>query len=134
MTGVNEGAHPMGLVRPALHEGMVTSRHVGGVGNRNRLPQGMPVEMAGMVVTRQKPETASGVMFMLLEDEFGLVNLVVWPGVQERYRELVRGAAFVIVRGRIDNEQSGLPNIVVEEFRRCPLPGFIEAPPSHDYG
>jgi error-prone DNA polymerase len=133
-TGITESEHPMAMVRRGLHEGMVTSRHVGGIGNQNRLPQGMPVEMAGMVVTRQRPQTASGVMFMLLEDEFGLVNLVVWPAVQERYRELVRATAFVIVRGRIDNEKSGLPNIVVESFERCPLPGFIEAPASHDYG
>ncbi|MDZ7727070.1 MAG: OB-fold nucleic acid binding domain-containing protein [Dehalococcoidia bacterium] len=133
-TGVSERAHPMALVRPLLHEGMATSRHVGGIGNPKRMPQGERVEMAGMVVTRQRPQTASGVMFMLLEDEFGLVNLVVWPGVQERQRELVRATSFVIVRGRIDNEQSGFPNIVAEQFAPCPVPGFLEAPPSHDYG
>jgi hypothetical protein len=73
-------------------------------------------------------------MFMLLEDEFGLTNLVVYTPVQERQRELVRGTAFVIVRGKIDNEKSGFPNIIAEHFRPCPLPGHIAAPESHDFG
>jgi error-prone DNA polymerase len=132
--GLSPGRHPMQLVRPLLHEGLITSRHLGGVHNPNRLPQGMVVEMAGMVVTRQRPQTASGVMFMLLEDEFGLANLVVYNALQERQRELVRGTAFVIVRGRVDNEQSGFPNIIAEDFRVCPLPGFIEEMGSHDFG
>ncbi len=126
--------HPMALVRPLLHEGMVTSLHLGGIHNPNRLPQGAVVEMAGMVVTRQRPATASGVMFMLLEDEFGLANLVVYTPVQERQRELVRATPFVIVRGRVDNEKSGFPNIIVDRFAPCPLPGLIEAPQSHNFG
>jgi error-prone DNA polymerase len=132
--GLSPGRHPMALVRPLLHEGLITSRHLGGVANPNRLPQGMIVEMAGMVVTRQRPATASGVMFMLLEDEFGLANLVVYAALQERQRELVRATPFVIVRGRVDNAQSGFPNIIAEHFRPCPLPGFIERPESHDFG
>jgi error-prone DNA polymerase len=132
--GLSPGRHPMALVRPLLHEGLITSRHLGGVRNPNRLPQGMTVELAGMVVTRQRPVTASGVMFMLLEDEFGLANVVVHRGLQERQAELVRMEPFVIVRGRVDNEQSGFPNIVAESFRRCPLPGFLERPESHDFG
>ena len=132
--GLSPGRHPMQLVRPLLHEGLITSRHLGGVHNPNRLPEGMVVEMAGMVVTRQRPSTASGVMFMLLEDEFGLANVVVYMPLQERQRELVRGAPFVIVRGRVDNEQSGFPNIIADSFRRCPLPGFIEEVPSHNFG
>jgi error-prone DNA polymerase len=87
-----------------------------------------------MIVTRQRPSTASGVMFMLLEDEFGLTNIVVWTAVQDRYRELVRTVPFVIIRGHIDNEKSGLPNVIAEEFAACPLPSLIEAPGSHDFG
>jgi len=126
--------HPMALVRPLLHEGLITSRHLGGIMNPNRLPQGMVVEMAGMVVTRQRPVTASGVMFMLLEDEFGLANVVVYLQLQEKQRELVRAAPFVIVKGRVDNENSGLPNIIATSFRVCPLPGLIEAPDAHNFG
>jgi error-prone DNA polymerase len=94
----------------------------------------MRVEMAGMVVTRQRPQTASGVMFMLIEDEFGLANVVVYTPLQERQRELVRATPFVIIRGHIDNEKSGFPNLIAEEFRRCPLPGLIEAPGGKNFG
>lgn len=132
--GLSPGRHPMQLVRGLLNEGLITTRHLGGVHNPNRLPEGMIVELAGMVVTRQRPSTASGVMFMLLEDEFGLANIVVYTGLQESQRELVRATPFVIVRGRVDNEQSGFPNIIAEEFRPCPLPGFIEEIPSHNFG
>ena len=132
--GTSERAHPMALVRPLLNEGVITTRHVGGAGNPNRLPQGARVEIAGMIVTRQRPQTASGVMFMLLEDEFGLANIVVYTAVQERQRELVRGTPFVVIRGTIDNEKSGFPNVIAEKFWRCPLPGMIEAPAGHNWG
>jgi error-prone DNA polymerase len=132
--GASERPHPMAFIRPLLHEGVVTSRHVGGAGNPNRLPQGARVEIAGMVVTRQRPQTASGVMFMLLEDEFGLTNVVVYTPIQERQRELVRGTPFVIVRGTIDNEKSGFPNVIAERFFPCPVPGLIEVPDGHDWG
>jgi error-prone DNA polymerase len=132
--GLSPGEHPMRLVRPLLHEGLITSLHLGGVKNPNRQPQGMVVEMAGMVVTRQRPSTASGVMFMLLEDEFGLANIVVYTPLQERQRELVRATPFVIIRGRVDNQKSGFPNIIAEQFKPCPLPGLIEAPEGHNFG
>jgi hypothetical protein len=73
-------------------------------------------------------------MFMLLEDEFGLANVVVYTPIQERQRELVRGTPFVIIRGRIDNEKSGFPNVIAERFFPCPLPGRIEAPEGHNFG
>jgi error-prone DNA polymerase len=133
-TGVSRTHHPMQLVRPLLNEGLVTSRHVGGPHNPNRLPHNAKVAMAGMVVTRQKPMTASGVMFMLLEDEFGLVNVIIYTRLQDRQRELVRNTAFVIVHGRIENQQSGFPNLIAERFEPCPLPGLLEVPKSHDFG
>lgn len=132
--GTSDRPHPMAFIRPLLHEGVISSRQVGGVGNPNRLPQGARVEIAGMVVTRQRPQTASGVMFMLLEDEFGLTNVVVYTPVQERQRELVRGTPFVIIRGTIDNERSGFPNVIAERFFPCPVPGNIEVPDGHDWG
>jgi error-prone DNA polymerase len=132
--GMTGRQHPMAFVRPFLNEGVISSLQLGGPGNPNRLRQGMRVEIAGMVVTRQRPQTASGVMFLLLEDEFGLANVIVYTALQERQRELVRGTPFVIVRGRIDNESSGFPNVIAERFRACPLPGLIEAPEGHNFG
>jgi error-prone DNA polymerase len=132
--GTTGKKHPMALVRPLLHEGMITTRHLGGPLNPNRLEQGATVEIAGMIVTRQRPATASGVMFMLLEDEFGLANIVVYTPLQERQRELVRATPFVIIRGKVDNVKSGFPNIIAERYRPCPLPGRIEAPDAHNFG
>jgi error-prone DNA polymerase len=131
--GLSTRPHPMALVRPLLGEGVISSRQLGGPGNPNRLPGGAKVEIAGMVVTRQRPSTASGVMFLLLEDEFGLSNVVVYNRLQEKQRELVRATPFVVVSGRVDNEQSGFPNVIAERFRPCPLPGLIEAPEGHNF-
>lgn len=126
--------HPMALVRPLLHEGVVTSRHLGGPRNDNRLPHGMRVRVAGMVVCRQRPVTASGLLFMSLEDEWGLANTVVFKPLQDRYRELVFGTGFVIVEGKVDNEKSGFPHVIAERFYRCPLPsGQAPTPRSHDF-
>lgn len=131
--GLSPGRHPMSLIRPLLHEGIITSRHLGGVNNPNRLEQGAEVEYAGMVVTRQRPVTASGVIFMLLEDEFGLANVVVYASLAERERALVRATPFVVVRGTVDNTKSGLPNIIAKGFRACPMPGLIAEPDSHNF-
>ena len=56
--------------------------------------------MAGLVLIRQRPGTASGVVFVTLEDEFGIANLVVWPAVFETYRRIVMGARLMGARGR----------------------------------
>jgi error-prone DNA polymerase len=132
--GYSPGRHPMALVRPLLHEGIITNYHLGGINNPNRLHQGMEVELAGMVVTRQRPVTAKGTIFMLLEDEFGLANIIVHKDLADSQRTFVRATPFVIVRGRIDNLKSGLPNIVAKGFRHCPLPGLIAEPASHNFG
>ena len=63
--------HPMQFLRPALGEGVASSRHL------RSLPGGEQVEVAGLVVCRQRPLTARGIVFLLLEDEFGLINVLV---------------------------------------------------------
>jgi error-prone DNA polymerase len=78
------------------------------------------VEVAGLVIVRQRPETASGLVFVSLEDETGIANLVVMPDVYERYRPLVRGASFLVARGRV--ERSGpVVNVRVREVAPLPL-------------
>ncbi len=61
-----------------------------------------PVEVAGLVIVRQRPSTASGIVFVSLEDETGITNLVLMPDVYERFRPVVRGAPFVIAQGRVE--------------------------------
>jgi error-prone DNA polymerase len=73
------------------------------------------VAIAGLVVARQRPATANGVVFMLIEDEHGQVNLVVPPPVYDRYRPLVRGEPLLLVRGRFERVERNR-NIVVEEL------------------
>jgi error-prone DNA polymerase len=75
------------------------------------------VRVAGLVVARQRPATANGVTFMLLEDEHGTLNLIVPPPVHERCRLAVRGEALVIADGRLERRE-GVVNVVVHDVRR----------------
>jgi error-prone DNA polymerase len=96
-TGLSPRAHPMAVVRPTLASGRVrTAREIA------RLPDRAPVEVAGLVVVRQRPETAKGIVFVSLEDETGIANLVVMPDVYARCRPVVRGAPFLLARGRVE--------------------------------
>jgi error-prone DNA polymerase len=96
-TGLSERAHPMAMLRPRLAARQVrTAREL--LGMRDRAA----VEVAGLVIVRQRPETASGIVFVSLEDETGIANLVVMPDVYEQFRPLVRGAAFLLAQGRVE--------------------------------
>jgi error-prone DNA polymerase len=96
-TGLSVRAHPMSVVRPGLAGGKVrTVREVA------RLADRALVEVAGMVIVRQRPETAKGIVFVSLEDETGIANLVVMPDVYERCRPVVRGSPFLVARGRVE--------------------------------
>jgi error-prone DNA polymerase len=98
--GLSARGHPMAVLRPALASGRVrTARELA------RLPDRAPVEVAGLVIVRQRPETAGGIVFVSLEDETGIANLVVMPDVYERCRTVVRGAPYLVARGRL--ERSG---------------------------
>ena len=76
---------------------------------------GTQTRFAGIVICRQRPSTASGVLFMTLEDETGFVNLVVWPKVYEAYRVLVRTSSFIGVTGVVQ-QQEGVVHLVAERF------------------
>ena len=73
------------------------------------------VKVAGLVLVRQRPGTASGVVFMTLEDETGVANIIVWPKLFEKLRAIVIGARFVAVTGKYQNE-SGVIHIVAERI------------------
>ncbi|BDG07746.1 error-prone DNA polymerase [Anaeromyxobacter paludicola] len=95
--GLSERAHPVSLLRPAL-----ARRGVRSAQELLRAPGGAWVEVAGLVIVRQRPMTASGLTFVSLEDETGIANLVVMPDVYERFRAVVRGEPFVLARGRVE--------------------------------
>jgi error-prone DNA polymerase len=107
-TGMTLGEHPMALMRDGLGPELLRSTDL------ERIPDGDTVEVAGMVVARQRPETAKGIVFMLLEDERGTVNLIVPPSVYERHRALVRAAPLVRAKGRLERRE-GTTNVLVSE-------------------
>jgi DNA polymerase III alpha subunit len=76
--------------------------------------------VAGLVVARQRPETAKGVVFVLLEDEAGMVNVIVRPEVYERDRVAVRGEPFLWISGRLAKDDGAL-NVLAEEVRGLKL-------------
>ena len=80
-----------------------------------RTPSGRNVTIAGVVLIRQRPGTAKGVIFMTLEDETGIANTIVWPKVFETFRPVVLGARLVSVTGRLQNEK-GVIHVVAEQI------------------
>jgi error-prone DNA polymerase len=95
-TSLSVGVHPMELLRAHLPEGVLSSRDLDSARDRAQ------VAVAGMAVARQRPATANGVVFMLIEDEFGAVNLIVPPTVYDRHRAIVRGEPLILARGRFE--------------------------------
>jgi DNA polymerase III alpha subunit len=78
------------------------------------LKAGVNCRVAGLVVARQRPETAKGTVFLLVEDETGMTNVIVRTDVYDRYRAAVRGEPFVIVRGKLAKDD-GTVNVLAEE-------------------
>jgi error-prone DNA polymerase len=104
-TGMTVAKHPLKLLRPGLAPWLLRSSDL------ESLEHGAAVEIAGMVTARQRPETANGITFMLLEDERGSVNLIVPPPVYDRHRPLVRTAPLLRARGRLERRE-GTTNVV----------------------
>jgi error-prone DNA polymerase len=107
-TSVSVGVHPLELLRPHL-DGAVPSTELAGV------PHGARIAVAGMAVARQRPSTANGIVFMLLEDEHGHMNLIVPPPVYEAHRAIVRGEPLLLARGRFERVGRN-ENLLVEEL------------------
>jgi error-prone DNA polymerase len=82
------------------------------------------VLVAGIVTHRQRPMTAQGVTFMNLEDETGLINIVVSKGCWARYRTIARGAPALLIRGRLERSE-GVINIVADELTLLPVPASV---------
>jgi error-prone DNA polymerase len=100
-------AHPLALLRRFLGPPVVAAERLA------TLDDGRRVAVAGLTLVRQRPGTASGVIFITLEDETGIANLVVWPKMFERFRRVVLGAQLMVVHGRLQKE--GLVIHVVAE-------------------
>ncbi len=99
-SGVTVAQHALAILRERLQvPKLVTSAQLA------RLPSGYEVAVAGLVIARQRPGTAKGTMFLLFEDEFGTINLIVSRDVYERNRHLARAEPLLLARGRLERSQ-----------------------------
>lgn len=98
-TGLTLGRHPLTLLRNNLNRrGLISSAQW------QRIPNGKPAKLAGLVKVRQRPATASGVLFMTLEDEAGVMNIVFWNAVSELYKKPVLGGQLLAISGTTQRE------------------------------
>ena len=114
-TSLSVGVHPLQLLRPHLPAGVATSAEL------PETPNGALIQVAGMAIARQRPSTANGVVFMLLEDEHGQANLIVPPQVYEQYRAIVRGEPLILARGKLERHGRNINLLVAELVSLGPL-------------
>ena len=102
-------AHPVAFLRPDLaRRGILRHDQLPGIASGRR------VTVGGLVLVRQRPGTAAGVIFMTLEDETAIANTIIWPKIFETFRPIVLGARLVSVTGKLQSE-SGVIHVVAEQ-------------------
>ncbi|MEQ1819471.1 MAG: error-prone DNA polymerase [Terricaulis sp.] len=106
--GLSLKAHPVSLLREEL-----SARRVIKAEQLTQIKNGERVRVSGLVLVRQRPGTASGVIFMTLEDETGIANIVVWPKLFEQYRREVLGGRLITIDGPVQSE-SGVIHVIAE--------------------
>ncbi len=122
-TGLTTRAHPMALLRARLPPGAVTSRDL------ETLDHGTRIRIGGLVVARQRPGTAKGIVFVLLEDEHGTINLIVPPEVYERHRLIVRTEPLMWVEGKLERlpVAGGAINVLIDRAASIAAPDQLMA-------
>jgi error-prone DNA polymerase len=115
-TSMTPDVYPTALIRPRLAAlGIVTARDL------RALPDHTRVRVGGVVTHRQRPGTARGVTFLNLEDETGMVNVIVEEGVWERHRRIARESGGLLIRGMLEHTRDGVINVVAERLERLNL-------------
>jgi error-prone DNA polymerase len=110
-TGMSTDNHPVRHLRAQL-----TERGVFSAASLKTAETGRRVEVGGVVTHRQRPATASGITFVNLEDETGLINVICSVGVWNRYRRVTRDASAMIVRGILERSPEGVTNLLADKF------------------
>ena len=122
-TGLTAHAHPIALLRDRLPDHTVASRDLG------TLRHGTRVRVGGLVVARQRPGTANGIVFVLLEDEYGTINLIVPAPVYERHRLTVRTEPLMLAEGKLEclPAAGGAINVLVDRVQPIAAPDHLVA-------
>ncbi|MCX7857958.1 MAG: DNA polymerase III subunit alpha [Deltaproteobacteria bacterium] len=108
--GLSPSFHPVKPLRHRLNnKGVLKSIEI------RSLPPGKDVLFLGLAVCKQRPETAKGFCFITLEDEYGMVNVIVKPKIYEKFRELIRLESIMLVKGKIE-KKNGIMNIIADRF------------------
>lgn len=121
-TGISTGWHLAALIRPGLPRGTVTASELAD------LPHGRRVTVAGLITARQRPLTANGIVFLLIEDETGMVNVIVLPHLHDRHRALLRTETILVVRGRLERRDRNI-NVLADDLAQVEMPrDAVESP------
>ena len=122
-TGLTAATHPMALLRARLPADAVTSRDLEVLRHATR------VHVGGLVVARQRPGTANGIVFVLIEDEHGTINLVIPPAVYERQRLTVRTEPLILARGKLERlpAAGGAISVLVDRLDSITAPDRLLA-------
>lgn len=126
-TGLSLAAHPMALLRPQMQ-----ARRIQGSLELRELRHGRSVHVAGLVTQRQRPATAKGTIFVTLEDEHGMINVIVWPDLAARQRKPLLDSTLLSVRGRWERVD-GVEHLIAGQLQDLsPLLGELQTP-SRDF-
>jgi error-prone DNA polymerase len=122
-TGLSLKQHPVAFARRKLTRlGVISAADVQDAG---RFPENQRVSVCGLVLVRQRPGTASGVVFITLEDETGIVNLIVWGTVYDRYRRAARHATLLQATGTVQRQGQVIHVVVKRMIDRTSLIGTV---------
>lgn len=115
-TSLSLKRHPLAFLRDELKaDGIVTAAELAKLPDQY-LTRERRVRVAGLVLIRQRPGSAKGVIFITMEDETGVANLIIWPPILERFRRTALGATLLYCRGRLQREE-GVIHVVAEDLR-----------------
>jgi error-prone DNA polymerase len=119
--GISVSGHPMEHLREKLRAaGALDSREL------EQLEGGESIVTAGLVTIRQQPQSAKGTVFLLMEDEFGFINVIVSKKLVEKYSDVVKFSTFVVVQGRFERD-GGVRNVIGQKFSELEVKQLVHA-------
>jgi error-prone DNA polymerase len=128
--GLSLKAHPVSFVRDTLDAQRVTRNAL--LSSDHQTPAGRRVTVGGIVLVRQRPGTASGIVFMTIEDETGVANLIVRPKIYERYRRAARHSTAILCTGKVER-QGAVVHVLAHSIRALSLDGAESMAMSRDF-